>query len=501
MEIVDIQISKLSTHPNMRILRKRVALILATLTLLSTSVYAVEPIESTDKLDQPELVGGGSIENLNTSDVPVTLNAEPAKFSVTVPTTLPVWVDSSGNVEVATNAQIVNNSSGPVKVTSLKIESTNDWVTKEFSKDLSKSKVGSKEYSLEVNGDRTTSSGIIQFNQSNWGAIEVGASQSVIYNTKISPQKESINQSIANLVITVDWDSKPLVEVISLTSAEAKALGFLFKEKSDGTIRLGSGSNTKGYTGDASNLILPSYIDGKQVTELGMFTLSGNPYIENLYIPDSITVISERAVQSCDKLKNVVMSNSVTSIGTSAFDRCRMLETINIPVNLSYLGSSAFHNCNSLKSINIPGSIGKILDYTFQYCGASTITIGEGITSIGYQAFYGCPNIEYLVIPNSVDDVGGSCFTNCKALKQIKLPDKLGVINGGMFDGCTELKNIQIPDTVKTIYGLAFGSCASLDVDIPETVSKIEYRAFYNVPHITYNGKASGSPWGALKMN
>ena len=39
------------------------------------------------------------------------------------------------------------------------------------------------------------------------------------------------------------------------------------------------------------------------------------------------------------------------------------------------------------------------------------------------------------------------------------------------------------------------------NIIIPNTVSSIGTNAFYNVSHITYNGFATGSPWGALAIN
>ena len=60
-------------------------------------------------------------------EVPVKLYAEGTTFSVTVPTSLPVSVDANGAVTVATDAKIINNSFGAVKVTDLKV--VGHWLT------------------------------------------------------------------------------------------------------------------------------------------------------------------------------------------------------------------------------------------------------------------------------------------------------------------------------------------------------------------------------------
>ena len=61
---------------------------------------------------------------------------------------------------------------------------------------------------------------------------------------------------------------------------------------------------------------------------------------------------------------------------------------------------------------------------------------------------------------------------------------------------------MTIPNSVITIRNGAFGGCTSLnDLKVPESVTSIEDGAFYGVPHITYNGTATGSPWGATAIN
>lgn len=70
------------------------------------------------------------------------------------------------------------------------------------------------------------------------------------------------------------------------------------------------------------------------------------------------------------------------------------------------------------------------------------------------------------------------------------------------FGGCYNLKTVIIPDSVTYINSYAFRGCFSLtDVVIPDSVQSIGKDAFYDVPHIIYNGSAAGSPWGAKSVN
>ena len=75
----------------------------------------------------------------------------------------------------------------------------------------------------------------------------------------------------------------------------------------------------------------------------------------------------------------------------------------------------------------MPTSINKIDSNAFSNSGIENIVIHNGITYLGYSAFYGCTSLSEITLPNtlsSIDTTNGSrynTFSDCTALTTVNL--------------------------------------------------------------------------------
>ena len=101
---------------------------------------------------------------------------------------------------------------------------------------------------------------------------------------------------------------------------------------------------------------------------------------------------------------------------------------------VTYIGSEAFYDCPGLASITIPNSVTSIGSCAFYHCsGLTSITIPSSVTSIGDYAFYHCSGLTSITIPNSVTSIGGGAFYHCSGLTSITIPNSVTSIGGGAF--------------------------------------------------------------------
>lgn len=107
------------------------------------------------------------------------------------------------------------------------------------------------------------------------------------------------------------------------------------------------------------------------------------------------------------------------------------------------------------------------------------IVISEGITSVGAEAFFGCPNLLRVTLPSTLQVIRDSAFMDCPRLKGLSIPYGVTAIGFSAFSGCESIRSMTIPDTVTSIGDRAFADCIGLrTVILPTEPKKVESNIF-----------------------
>lgn len=170
------------------------------------------------------------------------------------------------------------------------------------------------------------------------------------------------------------------------------------------------------------------------------------------------------------------------------------IENIYIGEGVTSIGKYAFYGCENLVYVEIPNSVTSIGRGAFFNCiSLENIDIPESVISIGKKAFYNCESLTQISLPSRIKIIEDEVFAGCVYLESIDLPNGLKSIGEYAFYNCLELKNIIIPNSVIIINENAFCACISLEeIDIPANVKCIQYVAFsecIGVTSVKINGK------------
>jgi hypothetical protein len=108
-----------------------------------------------------------------------------------------------------------------------------------------------------------------------------------------------------------------------------------------------------------------------------------------------------------------VVPPGTTSIPQGAFNNCDSLTSISLPDGLLSLGTMSFYGINSLDSLILPSSVTSIDHGAFRYSsGLQSILLPDGLQSIGIYAFANIgSSLETVYVPPGCT-VGGWAFSN-----------------------------------------------------------------------------------------
>ena len=280
------------------------------------------------------------------------------------------------------------------------------------------------------------------------------AEEVTVLTAKISEAVETNGKNLfASASEAVQKAGEKLKSVMNLSSNS----DFEYKVLEDGTAEI------TGYKGKATDVVIPSEIDGYKVTSLGDYAFYG----------DSI-------------IKSVAISDGVTSIGGSAFDDCKFLTDITVSLRnavYSDLNGVLFNKDKSEivrypqgkknESYVIPNSVISIGNNAFKYAELINLIIPNSVNNIGKNAFYHCTKFINITVPDSVLDIGESAFEGCYNLEYVELPRNISTIADRLFYN-SGICSIKIPEGVKRIGGSAFQNCYFLEeIVFPNGVTSV----------------------------
>ena len=99
---------------------------------------------------------------------------------------------------------------------------------------------------------------------------------------------------------------------------------------------------------------------------------------------------------------------------------------------------------------------------------------GYKVVSIDKEAFRGNQTIEFVTLPSTIKNIGGSAFSDCKKLKSINFPSSLESIGEYAFNTNHSLESIKLNSGLRKINRDTFQLCISVKtITIPPLIETI----------------------------
>ena len=188
----------------------------------------------------------------------------------------------------------------------------------------------------------------------------------------------------------------------------------------------------------------PLYYEENESTETAFVTFSSENSENYQSIADYPYVVVPDYFHVADYSQTVYYN--VVGIGEKAF-RYSPLKWISLAEGTTYIGNNAFQFCSALEMVEFKagtGTITNIGDYAFYQCSALKDVNWEKavIQRISPFAFYQCRALKDIAFTDGLLTIGEKAFAHCTGLETLSLPASMSVIGEMAFQGCTGLKTI-----------------------------------------------------------
>ena len=248
--------------------------------------------------------------------------------------------------------------------------------------------------------------------------------------------------------------------------------------------------------------------------------------IRRIVVSEGVTSIGDRAFLGCTDLVELSLSSSLKDLGILSFGDCGMLSVLSVNSNGLTVSEDTFRNagtsgygvrvtfgdnvtvmdrmfhgterissidlCNMERlndralydlpdtAIELPDTLKYIGDLALYNCrGIEEISLGEGLTHLGADAFYYCTNLRVVDFGcTDCDDLGSSgAFRNTGDGLRFRFTATCTYIPSNILTG-VDVSELIISDSVKEIGRHAFRDYSGPEVLLPNGLESIGEEAF-----------------------
>ena len=266
------------------------------------------------------------------------------------------------------------------------------------------------------------------------------------------------------------------------------------------------------YYGHEHDVTIPDSVSGKVVKAIAASAFQGNPSLESIKIGSQVEKLETAAFKGCDALKSLTFTDTrhepsaLRELGDEVFADCKVLDEIVLPSSVEKLGTGVFKNAKALHHVILPDKLTLIPDESFSGCTALTeFRMPKACEHIGALAFHQCSSLEdphFRTDTKTLTAIGKSAFEG-SGMRSLTIPEGVQTIGVNAFASMNKLEKIHFPSTFTEIpeeigqQGIRLNTTADLfeffDNESTTQLMSIEVASgnpvFNSIDGILYKGK------------
>ena len=156
------------------------------------------------------------------------------------------------------------------------------------------------------------------------------------------------------------------------------------------------------------------------------------------------------------------------------------ITSVSVGEGVTKIGTNAFANLTNVRSVSLPDSLTMIENNAFSGCTSlESAVIPDNVTSPGRNTFQGCTSLTSVVYGDGAKWIGQYSFDGCTALESVTIGASVASLGDYTFRNCTSLAEIVLPEGITSIGQYCFMGCTALaHVDLPSTLQEMKYGSF-----------------------
>ena len=196
---------------------------------------------------------------------------------------------------------------------------------------------------------------------------------------------------------------------------------------------------------------------------------------------NSCTITDYDGMASSLSIPSAINGHTVKQIDTGALSDNRIITSVTIPNGVTTIGFSAFNDCIKLEKIKFSSNLDTVCENAFNntkwFNNQSNGLVYVGKVAYKYKG--DMPRNTKITVKSDTVSISESAFKDCANLTAILIPSSVKHIDKYAFYNCQGLTKLNFNDGIERIENDAFGSCEKLtSVNFSETLKSIGAFAF-----------------------